>query len=329
MTHTMQALVGGHGPVWQVRDLPVPEPGPGQVLLRLHAAGLNRADLHRLAGTYNPGAVGDGEFVGGLEGAGEVIAVGAGVAGELVGTRVMATIGGSFAQLAAVDHRYLLAVPERMSWVEAAALPVALSTEHDALVTQAGFTAGGTVLVLGATSSVGLIGVQLAKALGASLVVATTTNDAKADVLRRCGADLVVNTATGELASAVLEATGGVGIDVVLDHLAGQPLADCIPAVRHNGTIINVGRLAGATATINVDDLSFRRVTLRGTTFSIRTADERAAVNAAVRAQVLPQVAAGGIVPLVDRVFALEEAAQAADYMRSNAAAGKIVLDLS
>ena len=329
MTDTMQALVGGLGPIWERREHPVPAPGHGEAVIRIRAAGLNRADLHRLAGTYNPGAVGSAEFVGGLEGAGEVVTVGAGVPAGLVGRRVMSTIGGSFSQYAAVDHRNLLEVPGSLSWIEAAALPVALSTEHDALVTQAGFTAGQSVLVLGATSSVGLIGVSMAKALGASLVIATTTNDAKADVLRRAGADLVVNTRTEDLAGAVLAATDHTGIDIVLDHLAGDPLASCIPAVKHNGTIINIGRLAGSTSTINVDDLSFRRVTLRGTTFSIRSADERAAVSAAVREQVLPEVAAGTIRPIVDRVFAFDDAAQAAEYMRTNQAAGKIVLDLA
>lgn len=328
MTDTMHALIGGRGPTWDRQEQPVPTASPGEAILRIHAAGLNRADLHRLAGTYNPSATGTAEFVGGLEGAGEVVAVGDGVRVELVGTRVMSTIGGSFAQYAAVDHRNLLAIPESLSWVEAAALPVALSTEHDALVTQAGFTAGQSVLVLGATSSVGLVGVQMAKALGASSVIATTTNDEKAPALRTAGADVVVNTRTEDLATCVLAATDQRGVDIVLDHLAGDPLASCIAAVRHNGTIINIGRLAGASSTINVDVLSFRRVTLRGTTFSIRTADERAAVNAAVREQVLPEVAAGKIRPVIDRVFAFGEATQAADYMRSNQATGKIVLDL-
>ena len=328
MTETMQALIGGLGPAWERQERPVPTAGAGEAVVRIRAAGLNRADLHRLGGTYNPGAMGTAEFVGGLEGAGEVVAVGNGVSADLVGTQVMSTIGGSFAQYASVDHRNLLEVPEGLSWIEAAALPVALSTEHDALVTQAGFTAGQSVLVLGATSSVGLIGVQLAKALGASIVIATTTNDSKAEVLRQAGADVVVNTRTENLAEVVLATTEGTGVDVVLDHLAGDPLASCIPAVRHNGIIINIGRLAGSTATINVDDLSFRRITLRGTTFSIRTADERAAVNAAVRTQVLGQVAAGNIKPIIDRVFAFDDAAQAADYMRSNQAAGKVVLEL-
>lgn len=329
MRHTTQALVGGLGPSWERRELPVPVPGRGEVVLRIRAAGLNRADLHRLAGTYNPSAVGGAEFVGGLEGAGEVVQVGAGVPAELVGKRVMSTIGGAFAQYAVADHRNLLEIPDSLSYIEAAALPVALTTEHDALVTQAGFTRGQSVLVLGATSSVGLVGTSMAKTLGASVVIATTTNDAKTDVLRRAGADLVVNTGTDELATAVLSATGDAGVDIVLDHLAGEPLAGCLPAVKHNGTIINIGRLAGATSAINVDTLSFRRITLRGTTFSIRTADERAAVSAAVREQVLPEVAAGTIAPVVDRVFRFEDAAQAADYMRTNQAAGKIVLELA
>ena len=157
-------------------EVDVPVPGPGQILVRVHAAGLNRADLYMLEGAYSPSTKTGHIYVAGLELAGEVEAAGAGVQNLAVGDRVMASTLGAFAPFALLDHRHAIAVPASLGWTDAAALPVGLSTEHDALVTQAGFTAGDSVLIVGATSSVGLVGIQLAKALGAGLVIATTTS---------------------------------------------------------------------------------------------------------------------------------------------------------
>ncbi|MFK0288732.1 zinc-binding alcohol dehydrogenase family protein [Streptomyces sp. NPDC090499] len=180
MTDSMPALVGGVTPDWELRDVPVPTPGPGQVLVRVHAAGMNRADLLMLEGAYNPGAGTSSAYTAGLELAGEVAALGKGVTSLAVGDRVMGATLGTFARYALLDHRHLVRIPEPMGWTDAAALPVGLLTGHDALVTQAGFTAGQCVLVLGATTAVGLLAVQLAKALGATTVIGTTTSAGKA-----------------------------------------------------------------------------------------------------------------------------------------------------
>jgi NADPH2:quinone reductase len=328
MTGTMRALVGGTGPDWERRELDVPEPGPGQVLVRVRAAGVNRADLGMLAGSYNPGGrAPGGEFTAGLELAGEVEAAGPGTGEVAAGDRVMAAALGSFAGFAVVDHRHLMPVPGSLSWTEAAALPVGLATEHDALV-QAGFRAGDRVVIVGATSGVGMLGVQLAKALGAALVVATTTSAAKAGALAEVGADLVVDTTTEDLAGAVGAATGGAGADVVIDHVGGAGFGDLFAATRVRGTIVNVGRLAGPRATVDLDRLSFRRLRVQGTTFSIRTAEERAEVYAAVTREALPPVADGRVRPVIDCVVPFDEAQRAADRMRSNQAVGKIVLEM-
>ena len=324
----MRALVGGAAPDWEFREVDVPVPGPGQILVRVHAAGLNRADLYMLEGGYSPSTKTGHIYVAGLELAGEVEAAGAGVQNLAVGDRVMASTLGAFAPFALLDHRHAIAVPASLGWTDAAALPVGLSTEHDALVTQAGFSAGDSVLIAGATSSVGLVGIQLAKALGAGLVIGTTTSDDKASRLTNAGADLVVNTKTDSLVEKVTEATGGAGVDIALDHVGGQVFADLLPATRIGGMIVNIGRLGGPESTINLDQLSFRRLRVRGTTFSVRTPEERAEVYAALVADVLPAVAEGRIRPLVDRVFAFDDALEAADYMRSNQAVGKIVLEL-
>jgi NADPH2:quinone reductase len=328
MSRSMLALVGGSGPDWETREVAVPTPGAGQVLVRVWAAGVNRADLGMLGGSYNPaGMVRGGEFTAGLELAGEVEGVGPGVDGVEAGDRVMAAALGSFAAFALVDHRHLMPVPSSLAWTDAASLPVGLSTEHDALG-QAGFGAGDRVLVVGATSGVGLLGVQLAKALGAGLVIATTTSPAKVDALREVGADLVVDTTTGSLPDAVLAATGGAGADVVIDHVGGRGFGDLLPATRVRGTIVNVGRLGGRRATVDLDQLAFRRLRVQGTTFSIRSAEERADVYAAVTRHALPTVADGRVRPVVDTVVPFAEAQRAADRMRSNEAVGKIVLEM-
>jgi NADPH2:quinone reductase len=328
VTGTMSALVGGVGPEWEVRELAVPTPGPGQILIRVRAAGLNRADLYMLEGSYSPNAKTSNVYTAGLEMAGEVAAVGPNVTSIAVGDRVCGAGLGAFAEYVLLDHRHAIAIPDSLTWTDAAALPVGLATEHDALVTQAGFTAGNSVLVVGATSAIGLIAVQLAKAFGAKCVVATTTSDAKTNALVGVGADVVVNTTTESLSGAVLEATGGAGVDVVLDHVGGDLFAQALGATRIGGTIVNIGRLGGTQATIDLNQLSFRRLRLLGTTFSVRTPEELAGVCAALVPEVLPAVADGRIRPVVDRIFAFDEAHKAADYLRSNQAIGKVVLEM-
>ena len=326
---TMRALQGGFGPEWAIRDVDVPAPGAGQILIRVHAAALNRADLYMLEGSYSPNTKTGNTYTAGLELAGEVAAVGPDVHSVAVGDRVSGAGLGAFAEYALLDHRHAIAVPDSLPWTDAAALPVGLATEHDALVTQAGFVAGQRVLVVGATSAIGLIAVQLAKAFGAELVVASTTSDSKTSALTDVGADVVVNTKTENLAEVVNAATIGAGVDVVLDHVGGQLFADALPATRLGGTIVNIGRLGGPAATIDLNQLSFRRLRLQGTTFSVRTPDELAEVCAALVPEVLPAVADGRIRPVVDRVFAFDDAVKAADYLRSNEAIGKIVLEMS
>lgn len=332
MTTQMTALVGGAGREWERREVDVPSPRAGQMLIRVRAAGLNRADLGMLHGTYNPGG-GPGAwplrtFTAGLELAGEVAVVGPGVEGWSVGDRVMGTTLGAFAPWALVDHRHVVAAPESVSWTDAAALPVGLTTEHDALVTQAGFTAGQSVLVTGASSGVGLVGVQLAKALGTSTVIGTTTSASKVGAVLDAGADHVVDTSNDRLSDAVRAITDDAGVDVVLDHVGGDLFAELLLATRPRGTIINIGRLGGSAATIDLDTLAFRRLHLIGTTFSIRTAEQRGAVAAALSAEVLPALADGRIRPIVDSVFAFDDAPLALARLRSNQAIGKIVLEL-
>jgi NADPH:quinone reductase-like Zn-dependent oxidoreductase len=295
----------------------------------VRAAGVNRADLYMLEGSYSPNTKTTNVYTAGLEMAGEVAAVGPDVTWVAVGDRVCAAGLGAFGEYAVFDHRHAIAMPESLSWSDCAALPVGLATEHDALVTQAGFTPGNSVLIVGATSAIGLVAVQLAKAFGAGRVVATATSDAKRNALVGVGADVVVNTSTESLADTVLAATGGAGVDIVLDHVGGDLFAQTLGATRIGGTIVNIGRLGGPQATIDLNQLSFRRLRLLGTTFSVRTTDELADVCSALVPDVLPAVADERVRPVIDRVFAFDDAHKAADYLRSGQAIGKIVLNMN
>ncbi|MFE6925574.1 zinc-binding dehydrogenase [Nocardia sp. NPDC057663] len=324
----MRALIGGAGQNWQLRDIEAPHQ-LGAVRIQVMAAGLNRADLYALDGSYTANSQQAGEFTAGMEVAG-VVETSSPLAPHLAaGTPVMGITIGGFADYALCDPRLLVPIPDGLSFEEAAALPVGLITEHDALVSQAGFTAGDSVLIVGGTSSIGLVGIQLATALGASTVIATTTSEDKRDALIAAGADVTVDTTTQDLAAVVAAATDGRGADITLDHVGGELFAQLPAATAIGGTIVSIGRLAGAATTLDLDTIAFRRQRLLGTTFSIRTRAELADVVAALTPQVLPAVAAGKICPRVDAVFAPEHGDLAAERLRANAAVGKIVLSFA
>ncbi|MFE5478375.1 MULTISPECIES: zinc-binding dehydrogenase [unclassified Nocardia] len=324
----MRALIGGAGPHWQLRDIDTPHQ-LGAVRIQVMAAGLNRADLYALEGNYSANSQQPGEFTAGMEVAG-IVETSSPLAPHLcAGTRVMGITIGGFADYALCDPRLLVPIPEGLSFEEAASLPIGLITEHDALVSQAGFVAGNSVLIVGGTSSIGLVGIQLAKALGASTVIATTTSADKRDALTAAGADLAVDTTGEDLAAAVASATNGNGVDITLDHVGGELFAQLPAATAIGGAIVSIGRLAGATTTLDLDTIAFRRQRLLGTTFSIRTRAELAEVVAALTSQVLPAVAAGTISPRVDAVFAPEQAEHAAERLRRNSAVGKVILSFA
>ncbi|WP_406171675.1 alcohol dehydrogenase catalytic domain-containing protein [Streptomyces canus] len=183
MPETMTALFGGAGPDWTPRQVPVPQPGPGQIVVRAHAVALNNADASMLAAAPTSGGTG-AEYRAGFEFAGEVSAVGDGVQTPAVGSRAMGTTPGSFTQYVLADHRHVLPVPDELGYEEACALPTGLLTEHGAL-TVAGFQAGQSVLITGVSSSIGLIGVRISRAVNASRIIATTRSSAKRELLDR------------------------------------------------------------------------------------------------------------------------------------------------
>ncbi|NLE80032.1 MAG: zinc-binding dehydrogenase [Rhodococcus sp.] len=325
MAETMRALVAGRGPEWVLAEQPIPEPGAGQVLIRNLASATNNADLPMLA-EADPTNGGHGrEFVAGFEYAGEIAAVGQDSGDWRVGDPVMGTFPSAFAEYLVADHRFVLPRPEGLEPEIACALPTALLTEFGAL-TVAGFESGQSVLVTGATTGIGMIGVQIAKALGASRIVATTRTSVKRDLLDGLGADTVIVTGEQDLTEAALAATDGKGADVVLDHVAGETFAQCLPATAEDGHAVNIGRLAGPAATIDLDALSYRHLTVHGVSFGFSRGWETVPILEGLHADVLPTIARGEIRPVIDSTVAVSEFQQAADRLRSGDAVGKIVL---
>ena len=274
MTETMRALVAGRGPEWVLAEVSVPQLGPGQVLIRNRASATNNADLPMLAEAAPGGGETNSEFVAGFEYAGEIAAVGEDTGDWQVGDAVMGTFPSAFAEYLVADHRYVLPRPEGLEPEVACALPTALLTEFGAL-TVAGFTSGQSVLITGATTGIGMIGVQIVKTLGASRVIATTRSAAKRELLADLGADTVIVTGEEDLTEATLVATDGAGADVVLDHVAGDTFAQCLPATAEDGHVVNIGRLDGPVSTINLDSLSYRHLTVHGVSFGFSREWER------------------------------------------------------
>ncbi|MEU5655089.1 zinc-binding dehydrogenase [Streptomyces sp. NPDC047737] len=325
MTDTMKALLLGRGPEWVLADVPVPEPGRGEVLIRNRASATNNADLPMLA-EADPTHGGSGqESIAGFEYAGEIAAVGQDAGDWKAGDPVMGTFPSGFAEYLVADHRFVLPRPQALAPEVACALPTALLTEFGAL-TIAGFRPGHSVLSTGASTGIGMIGIQIAKTLGASKIIATTRSADKKDLLTRLGADtVIVKGKEDDLAQTVLTATDGEGVNVVLDHVAGDTFAACLPATALDGHVVNIGRLAGPATTIDLDALSFRHLTVHGVSFGFSRDWETVPILDALHAEVLPAVGRGNIAPVIDTTLNVEQYREAADRLRSGNTVGKIV----
>jgi NADPH2:quinone reductase len=327
MTETMRAAVVTAEGV-KVQQAPRPAPGPEQVLVRVRAATLNRADLGVAAG-HAHGAMGGAGTILGLDFAGEVAAVGPGVTGVKAGDRVTCSGAGGYAEYAVADMGRVLPVPDRnMSWEQAAALPVALGTMHDALVTNGRMAKGDAVMILGASSGVGLMALQIAKFLGAAVVVGTSTDAGRRARLAEFGADVAVDTSDPGWVDAVLAATGGRGVDVVVDQVSGALINAAMRATAITGRIVNVGRLGGGRAEFDFDLHANRRIAYIGVTHRTRSRDEIRAEYAAMRRDLWDAVQEGRFGIPIDRVFPLEDAVEALAHMKANRHFGKIALSI-
>jgi putative PIG3 family NAD(P)H quinone oxidoreductase len=313
----------GARPVPRVGELPDPVARPGEVVVAVEAAGLNRADLLQLAGHYPPPA-GESE-VPGLECAGQIAAVGEGVDRWKVGARVMALLaGGGQATRAAVPAGQLLPLPENLSFVEGAALPEAGLTAWTNLVAEGGLVAGEVVLVSGASGGVGSFAVQLARELGAR-VIAAARDHGRLERLRELGIEDLV-TEDDALASRVREVTGGRGVDLVLDLVGGARLSGHLAALKTGGRLVLVGLLAGGTAELDLGAVLRRRLRIIGSVLRSRSRDEKARLVAGFGAFAVPRLRSGRLRAVVAKVLPLDEAAQAYAAMAAGGSFGKIVL---
>jgi NADPH2:quinone reductase len=306
-------------------EVPDPEPRAGQLLVRVRAAGVNRADLAVTAGTYH-GRAAPGRFGAGSELAGEIVAIGADVEGWAIGDRVMA-MGQGFAELAVVDAALAMAVPAGLTDDVAGALPVALATMHDALITHGRFEAGQHAVVNAASSGVGVVGVRLALHAGAATVIGTSRSAAKRDQLTDLVADdRFAAVAPDDLVARAHELTGGRGVDVIVDNVGASALADNIAIAKVLGRIAQVGRLGGRTATLDLDELARKRISLIGVTFRTRSAAERRAVVEAAWTDTADAVAAGAVVPVVHATYPLDGVEEAHRELAADLHVGKLVI---
>jgi putative PIG3 family NAD(P)H quinone oxidoreductase len=319
-------LRGAGGPeVLEIDALEVPEPGLGQALVEVVAAGLNRADLLQRRGLY-PAPPGSPPDIPGLELAGTVAAVGAGVTEVEPGDRVMAiTGGGAMATHAVLPARELVAVPERLSLIEAAAVPEVFFTAYDALFRQARLGPGEVVLIHAAASGIGTAAIQLAARAGA--VVAGTSRTG--DKLERCvelGLEHPILVEGGRFAEAARRAAGGRGVDVVLDTVGGAYLGENLAAMASGGRLIVIGLLGGPVAQANLGALLSKRLTLIGSVLRPRPHEEKAALAQEIGRRLVPMFSAGALRPVIDDVLPMSEIRAAHQRLEDNATIGKLVL---
>ena len=315
----------GEADVLVPEQRPVPAPGAGEILIKVAAAGVNRPDVVQRKGLYPPppGA----SDIPGLEIAGEVVAIGPDASRWKAGDRVMALVsGGGYAEYCLAHESHALPVGT-LPMIEAAAFPETAFTVWHNVFERGGLKAGETLLVHGGTSGIGTTAIQLAKALGAT-VIATAGSDEKCDACRRLGADVAVNYKTGDFVAATKTATGGKGADVILDMVGGDYIARNYEAAAVEGRIVQIAFMGSAKATVDFMRLMLKRLHHTGSTLRSRSVADKAAIARAVAQTVLPLVAAGQVKPVIYKTFPLTEAAAAHRLMESSSHIGKIVLTL-
>lgn len=323
----MKAAVIAAGGV-EVVDVPTPQPKPNEVLVRVHACGLNRADVIMASGRKHGTAGGAGTVLG-LEWAGEVVERGAEVpdAGPKPGDRVMCSGMGGFAEYAVTDWGRAVPVPPSIGSIEeAATLPVALQTMHDAVVTNGGLRPGESVLVQGASSGVGLMALRIARSKGAKLVVGTSRDAERRARLAEFGADLALDTGDPAWPDRVLEATDGRGVDLIVDQVSASVANGNLRAAAIRGRIVNVGRLGGFKGEFDFDLHALKRVNYIGVTFRTRSIEEVREIVRRCREDLGDALARNELRLPIDRIFTLDEAPAALAHMRANGHFGKIVM---
>ncbi|GLH78454.1 NAD(P)H quinone oxidoreductase [Bradyrhizobium sp. SSBR45G] len=324
---TVVAISQPGGPeVLKPETRPVPKPGPGEILIRVKAAGVNRPDVAQRSGSYPPppGA----SDLPGLEVAGEVAALGEGAVRHKLGDTVMSLVaGGGYAQYCIAQDAQAMAVPSALSILEAGALPETLMTVWHNVFERGGLKAGETLLVHGGSSGIGTMAIQLAKAFGAKVLVTVGSQD-KADACVKLGADRAINYKTEDFVAVVKEVTGGKGANVILDMVGGDYIERNYDAAATDGRIVQIAFLGSPKATVNFVKLMVKRLTHTGSTLRPRSNADKAAMVAAIEAKVMPFLREGRIKPLMDSTFPLADAAKAHARMETSQHIGKIVLEI-
>jgi len=308
-----------------ITEIAKPSPKGTQVLVHVHACGLNRADLGMTKGHVHGSAGGAGTVLG-MEWAGEIAELGPDAKGVKVGDKVMGSGAGAFAEFALADHGRLFRSPSNMNFEEACTLPIALTTMHNAVVTVGGLQAGQKVMIQGASSGVGLMALQIAKLKGASLVVGSSTDSVRRSRLKEFGADLAVDSSDPGWVDSVLQATSGEGVDLIVDQISGKVASQNLKATRIKGRIVNVGRLGGTHADFNFDLHAARRIDYVGVTFRTRSIEEIREIFDQVRKDIWPAVESRRLQLPIDKVFSFDDIGKAFEHMEANKHLGKIVV---
>ena len=317
------AVIGQDG--LEIKEVEQPQPNTGEVLIKVKAIGLNRADLLALEGARGF----DGGGIGGREWSGVVAELGKGVTQLAVGDRVMCTGNGAYAEFAVTKVGRAWKIPDNnMSLEQAATLPISLQTMHNAIVTAGKMERNDTVLIQGASSGVGILAMQIAKFLGARLVIGTSTHDGRRAKLFEFGADVALDSNDPKWADKVLELTDGKGVDLIVDQISATVMNDNLKATRVLGRIVNVGRLGGFTGNLDFDLHAARRIEYIGVTFRTRSECEVAEIIRLMKLDLWAAVKSGDLSIPIDKTFPLDEATDAHQYMKDNQHFGKIILSV-
>ena len=323
----MKAVVVAKNGV-EILDVEIPIPKKNEVLIKVFSCGLNRADLMVADGGAHGSSGGSGTIVG-MEFSGEIIEFGSEVNGFSIGDRVMCSGTSAWAEYAITDWGRVIKIPDNnMDFDVACTLPIALATMHNAIITAGDFKKGQSILIQGASSGVGLMGLQIGKYKGAKIVIGSSTKIEKHNRLKEIGADVVVDSKNSEWVNQVLNNTDGEGVDLIIDQLSGYTVNQNMLATKIKGNIVNVGRLAGGITDFNCDLHALRRINYKGVTFRTRSLDEIRNVYSNMWNDFKNLILEGNFSLPIDKTFEFEDVEYALTCMRENKHFGKLILKL-